>query len=253
MSAYIKKEITEYIRTGRLIILGLIFIFFGILNPAIAKLTPWLMKQFAGDMEKSGFQIGEITVTNLSSWEQYFKNLPMVMIVFVLVIGGAFAAEYKSGGFIFAVTRGLKRDRIVLSKWIMLNLLWTLLFAVNSGITYGYTVYFWGSEGVRNLWFSVMFWWLYGVWMISLFVLMAVSLPTVSGALGGTAAVYFAIYLAGMAPAISKYLPTFLTGGMALITGEKEPVNYEVAAVIAGATAIAMLVGAIVVFRKKQF
>ncbi|MBR4513896.1 MAG: ABC transporter permease [Lachnospiraceae bacterium] len=252
MSAYIKKEITEYMRTGRMIILGLIFIFFGILNPAMAKLTPWLMEQLAGEMERSGFKIGEVTVSNLSSWEQYFKNLPMIMMVFVLVIGGAFAAEYKSGGFIFAVTRGLKRDRIVLSKWSMLNLLWTVLFAVHTGITYGYTVYFWGSEGVTSLGLSMFFWWLYGVWMISLFVLMAVLLPTVSGALGGTAAVYFAIYLAGMIPAVSKYLPTFLTGGMSLITGENVSGDYTAAAVIAGVSAAVMLAGAVMIFRKKQ-
>ena len=36
MTAYMKKEAMEYIRTGRLVILGLVFSFFGILAPATA-------------------------------------------------------------------------------------------------------------------------------------------------------------------------------------------------------------------------
>ena len=35
--AFIKKEFTEQLRSGRLIILGLLFVLFGIMNPAIAK------------------------------------------------------------------------------------------------------------------------------------------------------------------------------------------------------------------------
>ena len=44
MMAFLKKKWMELCRTGRLLILLLIFILFGILNPALAKLTPWLME-----------------------------------------------------------------------------------------------------------------------------------------------------------------------------------------------------------------
>lgn len=37
--AFIKKELTEQFRSGRLMILGLLFVLFGIMNPAIANNT----------------------------------------------------------------------------------------------------------------------------------------------------------------------------------------------------------------------
>ena len=39
--AFLKKELFELSRSGKLIIFGFVFVLFGIMNPAIAKLTPW--------------------------------------------------------------------------------------------------------------------------------------------------------------------------------------------------------------------
>lgn len=38
--AFMKKEWMEQVRSGRLLILVIIFILLGIMNPAVAKLTP---------------------------------------------------------------------------------------------------------------------------------------------------------------------------------------------------------------------
>ncbi len=251
MGAYLRKELMEYIRTGRLVILSLIFIAFGILNPAIAKLTPWFIEQYADDMAKSGFTVSNVTVTAMSSWEQFFGNYPMVLIVFLLVIGGTFATEYKSGAFVFAVTRGLKRGKIVLAKTIMLFTLWTLLSAVFFFITYGYTVYYW-DDYVPYLFEAVIMWWLFGLWVISLFIFSATCISSMSGALGVTAGVYFVAYLISMAPKASEYLPTFLTGGLSLLSREHVPDNYESAVIVTVVSMIVFLVGAVFTFRKKQ-
>ena len=55
-----KKECLESVRTGRLIILMLLFVLFGIMNPAIAKLTPWIMEMFADTMAESGLIITDV-------------------------------------------------------------------------------------------------------------------------------------------------------------------------------------------------
>ena len=52
--AFIKKEITEQLRSGRLMILGTLFILFGIMNPAVAKLTPWLLEAMTDSLAESG-------------------------------------------------------------------------------------------------------------------------------------------------------------------------------------------------------
>lgn len=42
MIAFMKKEWMENVRTGRIWILLILFGLFGVMNPAIAKLTPWI-------------------------------------------------------------------------------------------------------------------------------------------------------------------------------------------------------------------
>ena len=37
---FIKKELLDAMRSGKILILGIVFVLFGIMNPAIAKLLP---------------------------------------------------------------------------------------------------------------------------------------------------------------------------------------------------------------------
>ncbi len=46
---FTKKELLEQLRTGKLLILTILFILFGIMNPAMAKLTPWIMEKRKGE------------------------------------------------------------------------------------------------------------------------------------------------------------------------------------------------------------
>lgn len=42
--AFLKKEVFECIRSGELTFFCILFLIFGIMNPAIAKLTPWMLE-----------------------------------------------------------------------------------------------------------------------------------------------------------------------------------------------------------------
>ena len=86
--AFIKKEWMEQTRSGKLLILAIIFGLFGVMNPAIAKLTPWLMDMLSESLAESGMTVTEVQVDALTSWVQFFKNIPMALIVFVLMQAG---------------------------------------------------------------------------------------------------------------------------------------------------------------------
>jgi len=47
LHAFIKKETMEQFRSGRLMILGILFVLLGVMNPAVAKITPWLLEILA--------------------------------------------------------------------------------------------------------------------------------------------------------------------------------------------------------------
>ena len=68
LMAFMKKEWMDLVRSGRLMILLIIFLLLGIMNPAIAKLTPWMMEMMAESMEQSGLMVTEVTVDAMTSW-----------------------------------------------------------------------------------------------------------------------------------------------------------------------------------------
>ena len=154
--AFTKKEITEQMRTGKVLFLGILFILFGIMNPAVAKLTPWLMEQLSDSLAESGMIITQVKVTALDSWMQFYKNIPMALIAFVLLEAGIFTKEYRSGTLVLSLTKGLKRSHVVLAKTVTLILLWTASYWLCYGITYAYTVYYWDNSIVSSLMPSVV-------------------------------------------------------------------------------------------------
>ena len=102
--AFLKKEWMELIRTGRLVVLLAVFVLFGIMNPAVAKLTPWMLGTMAGSLKSTGITVTEVTVDAITSWTQFYKNIPMALIVFVLLWSGSFTAEYQKVTLIPGVT-----------------------------------------------------------------------------------------------------------------------------------------------------
>ena len=52
--AFMKKEMMEQRRSGKLIILCILFMLLGIMNPALAKMIPWLLEMMADTLAGSG-------------------------------------------------------------------------------------------------------------------------------------------------------------------------------------------------------
>lgn len=236
--AFTKKEWMEQLRSGRLMILTILFVLFGIMNPAFAKLTPWLLETMAESLEESGMVITAVEIDALDSWVQFFKNIPMALVVVVLMESGIFAKEYQSGTLVMALTKGLHRYKVVLAKAAVLVTMWTGFYWVNVGITYIYNDYFWDNSIAENLGFALVCWWVFGLWTIALQVFFSTILSTNTGVMVGTGAVVVASYVAGILPKLSQYMPTFLMDGNSLIYGAKAVEDYTTALLIAGMTGL---------------
>ena len=234
MKAFLKKEWMEMTRTGRLLILVIIFTIFGIMNPAIAKLTPWMMEMLEDSIAQSGLQIGVVTVNALTSWTQFYKNAPMTLIVIVLMSSGILTNEYQKGTLVQVVTKGLSRKKIMLSKMIVTYGCWTALYLLYFGITYGYTAYFWSGDEVPHLLFGVFAYWLFG--MVVLAMLMAFSAAANSGGqvLLGTGGVMAVLFFANYVSKLQKYLPLQLMNGLQTAAGAMEVKDFYAAMIIAG-------------------
>ena len=250
--AFIKKEITEQLRSGKLTFLGIIFVLFGIMNPAIAKMTPWLLEMMSTSLEGSGINVTNVKVTAMDSLVQFFKNIPMALIAFVLIESSIFTKEFTSGTLILSLTKGLERFKVVIAKSLVLVVTWTLGYWSCFAITYAYTVYFWDISVVKNLLFSTACQWIFGLFVISLTVLFSTAVRSSSGVLVGTGGIVLVSSFLSIIPKISKYLPTHLSDGNSLIYGTTEPKEYLVCIILTAIATIVCFGISIPIFNKKQ-
>ena len=250
--AFIKKELTEQVRSGKFMLLGLLFVLFGIMNPAVAKLTPWLFEMMADSLAESGMIITEVKVSAMDSWVQFFKNIPMGLIIFIVIESSIFTKEYESGTLVLALTKGLHRYKVVMAKLTVLVIVWTILYWMCFGITYGYNAYFWDNSVASNLAFAVTCWWLFGLWVIALTVCFSTILTANTSILAGTGCIVFILYLLGVFPKCKEYVPTFLMDGTSLVYGLADPHEYGKAIVIAIVFSVICVAVSIPVFNKKH-
>ncbi len=250
--AFTKKEWMEQLRSGKLLLLGILFVLFGIMNPAIAKLTPWLLETLADELAQSGMTVASVAVSAMDSWVQFFKNVPMGLIVFVLLESSIFTREYQSGTLVLALTKGLDRYKVVIAKAAVLCLLWTISYWLCFGITYGYNAYFWDNAVAQNLPFSAFCWWLFGLWTVALMVFFSTLAKSNAAVLLGTGGAVLASYLIGLLPKCKEYMPTRLMDGNSLIYGIEGAQTYMAAVVIAAVLCVACFAASIGIFDKKR-
>ena len=250
--ALIKKEMMEQVRSGRGMILAVLFVLLGIMSPATAKLTPWMLSLMADSLAGSGLLVGSVSVTAMDSWMQFTKNIPMGLIAFILLESGIFTKEYQTGTLLLSLTKGVSRRWVVLSKAAVLAALWTAFYWLCFGITYGYTAYYWDQSAVRNLLFSAFCWWMFGLWTVSLTVLFSTLSGSSAGVLLGTGGTVLAAVLLGQFPQFGRAMPTLLTDGMSVIYGITEPKTCMAALIAAAGMIVACLAVSVAVFHRKQ-
>ena len=252
LTAFIQKEFTEVMRNSKLLICAIIFILLGIMNPAIAKITPWLVEQFSNATSGAGMLIQTMEISALTSWEQFFKNMPMGIVFFVLMFSGIVAAELQKGTLINIVTKGMPRWKIMVSKLILLLVLWTGMYFASYIITYVYNDFYWDNDTVNNIFFSVFCLYLFGVWLISLIILMSALADNSAAVSIGVCGVFLLSYLLGIIPAIQDYLPTRLKGSSSLIYELAKPADFTGAIVVVAIWSVVDIILGIIIFNKKN-
>lgn len=251
--AFFKKEILECARTGKLTILCILFLLFGIMNPAIAKLIPWLAEIMSDSLAENGMIVTSITIDALTSWTQFFKNIPIALTVFMLIYSGIFVKEYESGTLILILTKGLSRYKVVLAKFVVMFTIWTIGYWVCFAVTYGYNAYFWDNSIAVGLIPAAIHWWLFGIWVICLMVLFSALCKKYTGVLLGTGGSILAVYLLGLFPKTGRYIPTVLMHNSSLLIGAESADIYMVAIIITVLVSAASLILSIAIMNKTQY
>lgn len=251
-TAFFIKELREMIRTKRMMIILGIFLVVGILSPAMAKLTPELMKMAAEDFTEMGVTVGEIKVTALDSWAQFTKNMPTALIVVIIMMSGIYTSEYARGTLVPLITKGLSRQAVVLSKLAVMLITWSAGAWLCYGVTYFYTEWYWDNKTAKAPVFGAFCIWLFGVLMISCIVFFSSLASSGAQVMLGTGAVYIAMTMAGLYSKAKEYLPTRLLDSNPLYRGELLPGDYTKAAVISAAVSAVLILAALPITKRRM-
>jgi ABC-2 type transport system permease protein len=166
----IKKEIKEYIRTPKGIILASLFIFFALSSPALGRYMNEIIAQVAPEM------IFDFPEPNLKdSWIQVYKNMSSIcIIVYLIVMTGSIAQEKSKGSILLVLTKKVSRFDFIFSKFLVGTLLYTVLFLVSSIISGWYTNVLFGAFIYDGLFVSLFLFWLMGIFFTALAVFVSV-------------------------------------------------------------------------------
>lgn len=235
----------------KLFIMGLIFFLLGAMNPFTAKLTPRLLESFLP--EGLTITVGEPSAVD--AWLQFYKNVPqMGLVVLVILFSSFLASEYSKGTLIIMVTKGLSRTMVLLSKFTSAALIWTGTYAICFLTSYGYTgLLFEDSFEMPKIILAAAFLWLYGIMLLASNLLGSVLFRNSYGCLLFTGGFVVVQFLLSIVPAAKEHLPLMLISeNLQLVTGEAAAVDFMLPVTLTVAAAAVFAAAACLLFYKKE-
>ena len=144
VASLIRKELLEQWRTRRLLVLGSVFLFFGLLSPITAKLTPELMKWMADTMPGVVIQMPPPTAGDAMA--QYLKNLSQILpLVVLLVAMGSVVGERERSTLPMVLAKPVPRGAVLGCKFLGLVTALLISFALGGAAAYYYSLLLFGG------------------------------------------------------------------------------------------------------------
>lgn len=202
--ALLRKELREAWRTSRLLVVGAVFLLFGILSPLLAKFMP----EFIGLIGAPGgvaITLPEPVVGD--AVDQFLKNLGTAVFVAILLAMGIVAREKERGTAAFVLVKPASRLAFLAAKFAALAVLCAVGLGLGGAAMYGYTAYYFAPLPLGGFLAAC------ALLLLALLVYAAVtflgstltdSTPVAAGAGIGA---YLALALLGALPRVAAYTP----------------------------------------------
>lgn len=250
-TAFLKKEVMEAYKTPKGIILGILFLFFGILSPLSAKYMNEIVA-IAG--QQQGISVTLPPSTYLDSYTQFFKNIYFMMIVVtILVFAGSVAEEKSRGTIVLVLTKCLSRQAFILGKLISAVMIFTISYIAAAAICIFYTALLFPEYMNSGIILALLLFWLYGFLMITLTILVSILSKSMTVAAVSGFGCFAFISAISAIPYIDKFAPGILQGlSWELINNTKTPADALVPALITAVAGIAAVAAGLAIFRKQE-
>lgn len=248
--AFVRKEFQEYWKSNKLTVLIIVFLALGFMNPIIARYLPELMK---GALPK-GVELQLQAPVVLDSWTQFFKNVSqMGLVIIVIMFSTLLSRELDRGTLQPLLARGLSRAQVIFAKFLFAACVWSIVFWLSYGVTWGYNFMFWPTSYVPRLFVAVSGVWLFGLLMIAALLLGSACMKSTAGALLCAGGIFAICMLLSIFPDTLTYNPIqLMQGNVSLLHDTVTMADFACAMGVTLALIIVMLFAAIKVFEHKN-
>lgn len=132
---FIKKEITEGLRTHKFLVIGIAILFFAVLDPVMIKLLPKIMQN-----QMKGIDLTKMfEVSTKIALQQYLKDIFQIgMLVFVLSLSGIISTELKNKTLVVPIAMGGNRSSVLLAKFSVYGIYIFIFNLLGISVAYGY-------------------------------------------------------------------------------------------------------------------
>ncbi|HOO44411.1 MAG TPA: ABC transporter permease subunit [Bacillota bacterium] len=246
---FTKKELKEYFKTPKFIILLIVFIFFSILSPLTARYMNELIAALSPDLQ--------ITLPDPNfqeAWVQFYKNMTsLCLIVLLIIMTGTVAQEKNKGSIMLVLTKKVSRFNFLSSKFFAGALVFTIIFIVGALINILYTYLLFDAFAYTGLYLSLVMIWLNGLFYIALAILVSVisKTPTIAALLGF---VGYAIFnLLNISESIQRFNPAGATSLVnSILAGTSTDFSNWLCLASTIIGTLIMLLGSYLIFKKQE-
>ncbi|HEX8035363.1 MAG TPA: ABC transporter permease [Ktedonobacterales bacterium] len=246
---FLRKELREAWRTGRLPVVALVFFAFGLISPLTAKYLPDILQGAAGSVK-----IIIPTPQASDAVDQFLKNVAgNGIFVAILLAMGMVAREKERGTAAFVLAKPITRQAFLAAKLVALLVTLGAGVAVAATADYAYTALLFkplplaGFIGCAALTLLLLL--VYG----AVTFLASAALPSALGAAGAGVAFFVVFAALSAQPDIAHYMPGGLTAPARALALGLAPQHLVAALAGSGVIVAAALVLAWAAFRRQEF
>ena len=141
----LRKELREQFKTGKVIIVAAVFLFFGLGTPLLTKYTPELIESLG----TGGITIEMPTPTSSDSLVEYAGTMAQFGVLMAVLVGmGAIAKEVETGTAAMVLSKPVGRLAFILAKLKAEGFTFMAALILGGLACWGYTVILFGDANV---------------------------------------------------------------------------------------------------------